>query len=196
MEGEILSALQYKMSVPTGYPFLVRFQHITKASALQKIAANYYMERMLQEYSYLKHRPSLVAAGAVTLALNNPSIRRYEGVTGPRPGVVNHCNVEPSQYALPRALCFLPALYLLFQPKELQEYTGYDARKISEVAERICHKVKKTQYTSSRRELFSVRRKYESAKFSHVSTDFAVPDVRHILGAYTAEQSDRSILGD
>jgi hypothetical protein len=84
----MLRALHYKLSVPTGYPFLVRFLHITKATALQTIAASYYMERMLQEYSYLKHRPSLVAAGVVTLALNNPSIRRYEGITDSRPGVV------------------------------------------------------------------------------------------------------------
>ena len=88
MEASILKTLQYRVATPTAYPFLLRFLHITKATKLQKIAANYYMERMLQEYTCLKHRPSLVAASCVVLALNNRSIRDYDGLSGPRPGVV------------------------------------------------------------------------------------------------------------
>ena len=88
MEATILKKLQYMVATPTGYPFLLRFLHITKATKLQKFAANYYMERMLQEYSCLKYRPSLVAASCVVLALNNRSIRACDGLRGPHPGVV------------------------------------------------------------------------------------------------------------
>ena len=89
MEATILRTLEYRVTAPTAYPFLVRFLHITKATRLQKFAANYYMERMLQEYTILKHRPSLIAASCVTLALNNESIRDYEQMHGPAPGVVS-----------------------------------------------------------------------------------------------------------
>lgn len=96
MEAEILFILEYRMSVPTGFPFLNRFLDITKATTLQKHAAHYYNERMLQEYMYLKHRPSLIAASCVSLALNNPSIRHHAGLTGPLPGVVSFCHAFPT----------------------------------------------------------------------------------------------------
>ncbi|CAB9506015.1 B-type cyclin [Seminavis robusta] len=160
-EVEIMKALEYKLSVPTGYPFLLRFLHITGATTLQGHAAQYYMERMLQEYSYLRHRPSLVAASAVSLALNNPSIRSYEGISTPAPGV----------------------------PLVLQEYTGYEGQKIVEVAQKICHKVKNPHLTSSRRVLFSVKRKYEHVRYKCVSADFANPEINHVLDAYDQASS-------
>jgi len=74
MEQDILQRLRFKITVPTAYPFLLRFLNMTKASQLSRIAANYYMERTLQEHDLLKFKPSVVAASAVVLALNNPDI--------------------------------------------------------------------------------------------------------------------------
>ena len=78
MERDIVKKLEFKFTVPTGYPFLKRFLHITKASKPISHLANYYMERMLQEYCSLSYRPSLVAAAAVCLALNNPDVLEYD----------------------------------------------------------------------------------------------------------------------
>jgi cyclin B len=89
MEQDIVRSLEFKMTVPTAYPFLARFLHLTKASELTSFAANYYLERCLQEYDLLKYRPSLVAATAVCLALNNSDIRTEEGATGKFPGIVS-----------------------------------------------------------------------------------------------------------
>lgn len=88
MEAQIVKTLKFRMTVPTGYPFLQRFLHITKASRTTKHLANFYMERMLQEYRTLSFRPSLVAAAAVSLAMNNPDILDFDGMDIDAPGVV------------------------------------------------------------------------------------------------------------
>lgn len=82
MEANIVKTLKFRMTVPTGYPFLQRFLHVSKATRVMRNLANFYMERMLQEYSTLNYRPSLVAAAAVSLAMNNPDVFDYEGYTG------------------------------------------------------------------------------------------------------------------
>lgn len=158
MEAAILLTLEYRLSVPTGLPFLHRFLSITRATKLQQCAANYYMERMLQEYTALKHRPSLMAASCVVLALNNKSIRRKEGLTGPQPGV----------------------------PKVLLDYTGFDFAKILDVCDKICGKVQNTQVTNSRRELISVKRKYEATRYMYIAANFDEPSVEDILSAHTS----------
>jgi cyclin B len=78
MEAHIVKTLEFRMTVPTGYPFLQRFLHVSKATRVMRNLANFYMERMLQEYSTLNYRPSLVAAAAVSLAMNNPDIFDFE----------------------------------------------------------------------------------------------------------------------
>jgi hypothetical protein len=97
-EQEIVKVLGWKLTCPTAYPFLQRFLHITKASETQKIAATYYLERMQQEYFVLKYRPSLVAAAVVSLALNHPEIRSFEGLRGSRPGVVSSFVARQASY--------------------------------------------------------------------------------------------------
>lgn len=88
MESEILNKLKFNISEPTGYPFLRRFLFITGATPLMETAAHYYMDRMLQEPEYLQHRPSLFAASAVCLAINNDDIRSNDGIES-KPGIVS-----------------------------------------------------------------------------------------------------------
>jgi hypothetical protein len=85
MEADIVDALKFKMSVPTGYPFLERFLHITKASRSVQDLSHFYMEKMLQEYGMLNFRASLVAATVVCLAWSHPDVIESEH---PIPGVV------------------------------------------------------------------------------------------------------------
>jgi hypothetical protein len=89
MENEILSKLHFKMSVPTGHPFIKRFLFITNATKMMNYAAHYYMERVLQEHELLAYPPSIVAAAAVCLAINHPGIRENDYLsTTNKPGVV------------------------------------------------------------------------------------------------------------
>ena len=73
MEIEIVMVLGFRMTVPTAYPFLQRFLHITNAPKIIRDLASFYTERMLQEYCILNFRGSLVASAAVCLAWNNPA---------------------------------------------------------------------------------------------------------------------------
>ena len=88
MEQDMLQRLRFKITVPTAYPFLQRFLNITKSSQIVINAANYYMERTLQEHELLRFKPSVIAASCVILALNNPDIPVEQGKT--RPGLVSY----------------------------------------------------------------------------------------------------------
>ncbi|GJY39309.1 cyclin [Tanacetum coccineum] len=73
MEREVLDVLGFHLSVPTVQKFLRRFilaaQSSSKAPVVElEYLANYLAELTLTEYSFLKFRPSLVAASAVYLA--------------------------------------------------------------------------------------------------------------------------------
>jgi G2/mitotic-specific cyclin-B, other len=78
MEAAIVKTLRFTLTVPTGYPFLQRFLHVTKATTTVRNLASYYMERMLQEHSALMFKPSLLAAAAICLATNHPDRRDFD----------------------------------------------------------------------------------------------------------------------
>jgi cyclin B len=78
MEAAIVKTLKFTLTVPTGYPFLQRFLHITKATSTVRHLSSYYMERMLQEHSALMFKPSLLAAAALCLATKHPDRRDHD----------------------------------------------------------------------------------------------------------------------
>lgn len=104
-EAEICKEIQFSLSVATGYPFLRRFLFVTKASRTMECAANYYMERMLQEHDAIAFRPSVIAAAAVCLAINHPEIRDADQARGKSPGVVRLHGV---------AVSFLTSIILVY----------------------------------------------------------------------------------
>lgn len=89
MEYDILRALEYRISGPTAFPFLQRFLHLTNATNKMSYAATYYLERAVHVEAYLNFRPSMVAAAAVCLAINNPDIRRLDRRRCKRVGIVS-----------------------------------------------------------------------------------------------------------
>jgi len=153
MEQDILKLLHFKFTVPTAYPFLVRFLNIVSASKLSKFAANYYMERTLQEHDLLKYRPSLVCAACVALAINNPDIARIE---------------DEADWKHPG----LPAILL--------EYTNFTPNEVIECAKVIAQKVGEEPVTASRRQLVAVKRKYENRRYMHVSSAVSLPTLEGI----------------
>lgn len=89
MEQHIIQTLGFRLTVATAYPFLLRFFLITEATRHVKLGATYYLERTLQDYVFLDFRPSMVAAGALVLALNHRELRAADEVEGVRPGIVS-----------------------------------------------------------------------------------------------------------
>jgi G2/mitotic-specific cyclin-B, other len=86
METEILNKLEFRLTVPTAYCFLLRY--LKAAHADRKIVqlSCYVAERMLQEHRMLAHLPSAVASCAIFLARRNlgrnawsPTLEKYTG---------------------------------------------------------------------------------------------------------------------
>lgn len=153
MEQEILGTLHYRISVPTAYPFLLRFLTLSKASTLTRYAANYYMERTLQEHDLLRFRPSILSATSVVLALSNPNIMSKE---------------KTSMGAV------LGSIQLLL------DYTGFNITDIAMCAALISRKIGEKPVTASRRQLVAVKRKYDSRRYHNVSTTIDLPHESHI----------------
>jgi len=156
MEQDILKVLDWRISVPTAFPFLDRFLCLTNASEMTKHAAAYYLERTLQEHSFLQFRPSVVCASAVILALNNPDIRVQEE-------------------DLDRELPGFPTI--------LMEYTGFSESELTTCMERMAEKVAEEPITASRRQLNAVKKKYENNKYLEVSTNVELPNVKYVMDA-------------
>lgn len=152
MEADIVKTLQFRLTVPTGFPFLTRFLHVSEASSLVKHLSSYYMERMLQEHSALEYKPSLLAATAVSLALFNPD----------RIAVDTADDIQPSPMS------------------RLLRYTGFNFADIFQAAALFEAKVGQQGATQGRRDLVAVRRKYESARYESVSNAFVLPRRSHL----------------
>ena len=63
------------------------------------------------------------------------------------------------------------------QPENLVAYSGFQARDIIEAASVVAAKVGEEATTSSRRELVSVKRKYEGDRYDNVSREYRDPEV-------------------
>jgi len=153
MEQDIVHKLRFQFTVPTAYAFLLRFLNIVRASPIVHHAANYYMERTLQEHELLKYAPSCVCAASVLLAYNNPDFHNGER--------------SPKYYEEKNDL--------------LLEYTGFEIPILLEIASLVAQRVVEEPVTASRRQLVAVKRKYDSRKYGHVSTSFPEPKVEHIF---------------
>ena len=78
---------------------------------------------------------------------------------------------------------FLPLtrLSLAVQTEDLVEYTGYAKNDIYTVASKIAERIGAEVVTASQRELLAVKKKYDTRKYFHVSTDVIDPEIDHLL---------------
>jgi len=158
MEFDIVMVLGFKMTVPTAYPFLQRFLHITNAPKMIRDLASFYTERMLQEYCMLNFRASMLASAAVCLAWNNPTaIEDFE-----EDGILDK---------LPKVLDMII------------KYTGFCEKEIKHTASVICGKIRPQsnggQHGRPTTQLNKVHVKYRSEGYSNVSC-YDLPDVNHL----------------
>lgn len=86
MEADILTALDYRLTLPTVHSFLCRFLKAAHADRPMVQLSCYLTERSLQEYGMLAHLPSQIAAAAVMVARMtlkrhpwSPTLLQYTG---------------------------------------------------------------------------------------------------------------------
>ena len=68
METLMLNAFKFRITTPTILSFINRYTKIMHADTTVQRLSQYYAESMLQEYSMLRYKPSLIAAAAIALA--------------------------------------------------------------------------------------------------------------------------------
>jgi hypothetical protein len=84
MEIMILNTLEYEITVPTAEFFIQRFVKIARGNTVMLKLTSYFAERTMQEYSFIKYRPSSIAAAALYLAIKtlncqtDPIARNYQ----------------------------------------------------------------------------------------------------------------------
>jgi len=71
MEEQMVKALSYNMTISSIHLFMMRYLKAGHADRRMVWLASYVCERMLQEYSMLSHKPSIVASCAVYIARKN-----------------------------------------------------------------------------------------------------------------------------
>jgi cyclin A len=95
MERRVLSVLDFELSVPTTWMFLMRFLRVGEADRSTEYMGMYLAELSLLEYNLLQHLPSQVAASAVLLALYNNHKPHWsttlEHYTGYTPRALKQC---------------------------------------------------------------------------------------------------------
>lgn len=69
MEGIVLNALKFDLTVPTSLVFLKRYLKAAKADERVTHMAYFFTERMLQQYDMIGQTASAIAASAVSMAL-------------------------------------------------------------------------------------------------------------------------------
>ena len=69
MEGVVIRSLEFRLTVPTHYKFLVRYIKAAQCDTRTKLIAYYFCEKCMPEFSMLEFKPSVIASAAVLLAL-------------------------------------------------------------------------------------------------------------------------------
>lgn len=140
METSILTTLEYKVSIPTGYHFLIRYLNCIQASERTRNLASYYAERNLQESDMLLVRPHKFAAASVYAALKQ-----------------QNCELT----RLSKAPIWTRAL---------QEESGLTESDLKPCARTIIRHVGEESETASKRHLVATKKKYSTDKFAFTSS--------------------------
>ena len=69
MEGVVIRSLEFRLTVPTHYKFLVRYIKAAQCDTRTKLIAYYFCEKCMPEFDMLEFKPSIIASAAVLLAL-------------------------------------------------------------------------------------------------------------------------------
>ncbi|KAL1495805.1 hypothetical protein AB1Y20_016666 [Prymnesium parvum] len=101
MEGMVLNRLEFELSVATTRAFLNRFLNVARAGECDQTTeklCEYLCELTLQEYAFVKYRPSEIAAAALRMALHTMRLPSWspmlQDVSGYAIEQLQNCCVE------------------------------------------------------------------------------------------------------
>ena len=143
MEADVLTTLNYRLCVATGYHFLVRYLSVINACEKLKCLSFYFAERSLQESLHENYKPSHIVSAALFAALKQE--------------MESH-----SSYYICSDEETIP-----YWPNILIEETGFDACELIEPAQELLKYC--TEVVSSKHgDLIAVKRKYAAVKYLSV----------------------------
>jgi hypothetical protein len=154
MEQSVLSVLDYKLCVPTGYHFLTRYLNIINANEKTRFLAFYYAERNLQESLSFNHKPSELVSAALYAALQHE--------------VQENCRYDSDNDDddYPHAVW----------PDILIEETGFDESDLLQLARSMMKHVGEEPVTTSMRHLIAAKKKYLNDKYFNVA-ELSLPTI-------------------
>lgn len=140
METAILTKLEYRISIPTGYHFLTRYLNSIQASDRTRHLASYYAERNLQESDMLIVLPHKFAAAAL------------------------YCSLKQQNNEIQR-LSSAP-----IWTRVLQEESGLTEYDLIPYARTIMKHVGEESETASKRRLVATKKKYTADKYLGIAS--------------------------
>lgn len=75
-EFDILSALKFDITFPSALRFYEIFNQFLKLKGKEEFATHYLLEMSMLDYSMIKYRPSLIAAGCMMLVVSGNSMKK------------------------------------------------------------------------------------------------------------------------
>ncbi|CAM9602607.1 unnamed protein product [Phaeothamnion confervicola] len=193
MERDVLTALDYSVTVATAWPFILRFLEVAGATELQRQRAYYFAERCLQEHAMLAFRPTVLAAAAVYLArLHNDEPAEPQPPPPPAPPAASHGSGAPAAVAAKTlkaatvatsatvataaaatavAATAAAAATASAWPAWLAKYSGIGATALRPCAALVLACCREDVVTASGRPLVAVKRKYCAARRLAVATE-------------------------
>lgn len=138
MEGNVIRALGWEMSVVTPHSFANRFLQLAGASEWEQIYTYYLLELALIEYRMIKYKPSQLAAAAVHLTLKL-SPQRTDLTAEQRWGEFHETHTKYSRSMLKECMRELLDITMNRNPKEKavrKKYAKPDRQSVSEISVR------------------------------------------------------------
>lgn len=138
MEGNVIRALGWEMSVVTSHSFANRFLQLAGASEWEQIYTYYLLELALIEYRMIKYKPSQLAAAAVHLTLKL-SPQRTNLTAEERWGQFHETHTKYSRAMLKECMRELLDITMNRNPKEKavrKKYAKPDRQSVSEISVR------------------------------------------------------------
>lgn len=138
MEGNVIRALGWEMSVVTPHSFANRFLQLSNANEWEQIYTNYLLELALVEYRMIKYKASELAAAAVHLTLKL-SAQRNHMTPDERWGKFHEDHTKYSRSMLKQCMRELLDITMNRNPKEKavrKKYAKPDRQSVSEISVR------------------------------------------------------------
>ena len=182
MEMKILLELDWKITAPNPHLWIVRLCRVARAPDGAKHRAEYYAQRMLQEYHMLDYKPSLIAAAAAHLAFvaeRSPALdpwraRRAESF------LRDAAAAPPRRAAFSRTARAVSRRARARRPRECEKLTGYTRNELYACCKAVSFHLNAPP--DSKRRLVACRKKFSRPEFDEIATKGKCPVLKRPAG--------------